>query len=72
MLDEDEQIADRVRGLAAERRATQDAIASILRISRKSVSARMTGSIPFAGAELLLLSRAWGVPISRFYPEAAA
>lgn len=73
MLDSaSEAIGARVRGIAAESGRSQQAVADILGIDRKSVGARMQGKVAFTGPELLLLSQAWDVPISRFYPERAA
>lgn len=72
MLDSaSEAIGARVRGIAAESGRSQQAVADILGIDRKSVGARMQGKVAFTGPELLL-SEAWDVPISRFYPERAA
>jgi transcriptional regulator with XRE-family HTH domain len=68
MHDEMAMIADRVRGVLAEKRKKQDALASVLGMSRQSANARLNGRVPFTGAELLRLSIAFGVPISRFFP----
>lgn len=62
----------KVRGIAAECGSSQQAVALLLGIDRKSVGARMQGRIPFTGPELMTLSQAWDIPISRLYPEAAA
>ena len=64
-------IADRVRGIAVEKRFTHDRIASLLRLSRTSVSARMNGSIPWTGAELLILAAAFRISPARFFPDLA-
>lgn len=64
-------IADKVRGVAAEKRFTQKRIAETLAISRTSVVERMNGRIPFSGAEILALSEAMNVPVSRFFPDRA-
>lgn len=61
-------IANRVRGVAAEKRATQQRIAEILGIARGSVNTRMNGTVPFTGAELLMLASAFDVEIQRFFP----
>jgi transcriptional regulator with XRE-family HTH domain len=71
MQDGTKQIADRVRGVAAQNRATQERIASILGMSRKAVSARMNGSVPYTGVELLTLSIAFGTDIAVFFPPVA-
>ena len=62
-------IADKVRGIAAEKRFTQDRIATTLGLARSSVSARMNGGTAFYAHELWALSIAFGVDVSRFYPE---
>lgn len=63
-------IADKVRGVAAEKRFTQQRIADTLRMSRTSVVERINGRVAFTGAELLTLARAMSVPVYRFFPEA--
>jgi len=65
-------IADRVRGIAAEKRFTQERIATALGLARSSVSQRLNGTIPFTAPELLTLSHAFDVPVSRFFPEERA
>ena len=62
-------IADRVRGISAEKRYTQERTAQTLGLARSSVSARLSGSIPFTAAELLTLAVALGVRIERFFPS---
>ena len=66
------QIADRVRGIAAEKRYTQKRIADTLGIARSSTVERLNGRVPFTAAEILTLSVATGVPVSRFFPEPAS
>lgn len=63
------EIANRVRGVAAEKRFTQQRIASELQLARSSVSQRITGAVPFTGTELAALALAMDVPVSRFFPE---
>lgn len=65
------EIADRVRGIAVEKRYTHDRIARLLDMSRTSVSARMNGTIPWTGAELLMLAAVFRVAPSRFFPDVA-
>jgi DNA-binding transcriptional regulator YdaS (Cro superfamily) len=72
MPDEMIHIADRVRGVAAEKRANQQTIADILGMSRGSVNQRMTGNIPFAAWEIGRLAHAFDVPVSAFYSVRAA
>ncbi len=69
MTDAMTRIADKVRGVAQEKRSTQEEIASLLGISRQSVSERYRGRVPFTGPELATLSSAWSVPIARLYPD---
>lgn len=64
-------IADRVRGIAAEQRCTQQDIADALRISRTSVVERYNGRIAFTAPEIFALSVKMRVPVSRFFPDAA-
>ncbi|WP_243063236.1 helix-turn-helix domain-containing protein [Humibacter sp. RRB41] len=68
MQDELTVIADRVRGIAAEKRKDQKAVAAVLEISRQSVNQRFLGRIPFTGPELLRLADAWDVDVARFFP----
>lgn len=62
-------IADKVRGVAAEKRFTQARIAATLGLSRTSVVERMNGRVPFTADELLRLASVMGEPITRFFPE---
>ena len=62
-------IADKVRGVAAEKRFTQGTIAQTLGIARSSVAERIAGRVSFTADELLALSIAMDVPVSRFFPE---
>jgi transcriptional regulator with XRE-family HTH domain len=72
MQDELTLIADKVRGVAAEKRKDQEAIAGILGISRQSVSQRFNGRVPFTATEVYKLSLAWGEPVARFFPSERA
>lgn len=62
-------IADKVRGIAAEKRCTQQRVAYVLGLSRGSVSARWNGTVPFTAAELFKLSRELDVQVDRFFPS---
>lgn len=62
-------IADKVRGVQSEKRATQEQMAAVLGITRQSVSLRMGGKVAWGAHELFRLSVAWGAPITRFYPD---
>lgn len=61
-------IADAVRGVAAERRFTQQRIAQVLGISRTSVVDRYAARVPWTGPELLALAASMGVHVSRLFP----
>lgn len=65
------EIANRVRGIAVEKRFTHERIASLLHLSRTSVSARMNGLIPWTGPELLTLAAVWRISPARFFPESS-
>lgn len=62
-------VAQKVRGLAAEHRVSQTAMAKTLSVSRMSMHRRMTGSTPFTAEELIRLSRVIGVPVSAFFGD---
>ena len=64
-------IAARVRGVAAERRFTQQRIADTLGISRTSVVERFNDRIAWTAPEVFELAEAMSVPVSRFFPEPA-
>lgn len=72
MSDIKTQIADKVRGLMAEKRSNQQQIADLLGLSRQAVNARFTGKAPWQAWELQALALHWAVPVVRFYPEAVA
>lgn len=69
MASNTERIANRVRGLAAEHRLTQQRIAEVLGISRTSVGERFNGRVPFTATEMLALANEMGLPVARLYPE---
>lgn len=64
-----EQIANKVRGVAAEHRFTQGRIAETLGLSRTSVTQRIQGRVPFTAPEIATLADAMGVPVQRFFPQ---
>jgi len=66
------QIADRVAGVAAEKRASQSVVAGIVGLSRQAVNMRYNAKIPWGASEVLRLARHWQVPIERFFPAADA
>jgi transcriptional regulator with XRE-family HTH domain len=65
-------IANKVRGVAAERRCTQGQLAETLGLSRTAVVDRLNGRVPFSAPEIHQLSEQFDVPVSRFFPERAA
>lgn len=65
-------VADKVRGIAAERRVRQVDIAAALNLSRMAVTRRFNGSVPFSAPELIILSKHLGVPVGAFFGEVAA
>ena len=67
-----ERIADKVRGLAAENRFTQQRIAVALNMSRTSVTERFSGRVAFTAPELFTLAHEFDVDIARFFPERVA
>lgn len=69
MTNPTQRIANRVRGVAAEHRFTQQRIADTLGLSRTSVVERMQGRVPWSATELLTLAEAMRVPVSRFFPD---
>jgi len=63
---------DRIRGLAAERRFTQDAIAEILGLTRPAVRRRYKGETEYSASELQKLAVAFDVPVGALFGEALA
>lgn len=72
MQDAQTRIADKVRGLAAEHRFTQQQIADAIGVSRKAVVERIQGRVAFTAPEVFALAAAFDVPVSRFFPDVAA
>lgn len=72
MSNASQEIANKVRGIAAEKRFTQERIAAILGLARSSVSQRYSGATPFTAPELYILATAFDIDISRFFPERVA
>lgn len=64
-----ERIAAKVRGVAAEKRYTQQNVADALEISRASVVERYAARVPFTAPEILTLAEQLAEPVSRFFPE---
>lgn len=64
-----EEVADRVRGVAAEKRLSRAEIAERLSVTPMSLSRRFNGQTPLTAAELSSLSHILSVPVSRFFGE---
>lgn len=62
-------IADKVRGVAAEKRFTQQRIAEVLGIARTTLTERIQGRVPFSAPEIYALANAFDVPLARLFPE---
>lgn len=65
-------VANKVRGIAAERRLTQADMAQTLNCSRMAISRRMNGTVPFTAVDLIKLSQAFKTPVGAFFGEVAA
>ena len=66
-----EDVASRVRGLAAERRSTQQQLAAALNISEMAISRRINGRTPFTPEELITLARHFRVNVAYFFDTPA-
>lgn len=66
------EVADRVRGVAAERRLSRGQIAATLQVTPMSLSRRLNGQTPLTAAELSALSDLLDVPVGRFFGETTA
>lgn len=65
-------VANKVRGIAAERRISQARMAEILTVSRMAIHRRINGSTPFSPEELIKLSQTLETPVGAFFGEVAA
>ena len=65
-------VADRIRGIAAERRVSRAEIASVLSVSLMAISRRLNGITPFNAEELIKLSKALRTPVGDFFGERVA
>lgn len=61
---------DRIRGLAAERRFTQDGIADILGLTRPAVRRRYKGETDYTASDLQKLAVAFDLPVGALFGEA--
>ena len=66
-----EDVAAKVRGIAAEKRVSRAAVADVLSLSEMGVSRRFNGKTPLSPAELIALARLFDVPVSRFFDDIA-
>jgi transcriptional regulator with XRE-family HTH domain len=62
-------VAAKVRGIAAERRLSQLALAEALQVSPMAMSRRMTGATPFTPEELIRLASTFGTNVGGFFGE---
>lgn len=65
-------VADKVRGIAVEKRVKQADLAVALNVSRMAIVRRLNGSVPFTDRELITLGQRLGVPVGAFFGEVAA
>lgn len=65
-----EDVAGKVRGIAAERRVPQSELAEALRVSKMAMSRRFTAQTPFTPEELSKLADHFGVAVGAFFGEA--
>lgn len=56
-------VDERVRALAAARRASQETLGQVLGISQQAVSRRLSGQVDFRLAELQTLATYFDVPV---------
>lgn len=66
-----EAIAAEVRAEVARQQKSQREVGEILGLPQPSVQLRLKGSRPFRAEELVVLARAFGVPVERFLPPQA-
>lgn len=64
-----EQVAAKVRGVAAERRATQADLAEALHMSAMAMSRRFSGNVPFTGEDLSRIADVLGTTVGVFFGE---
>lgn len=65
-------VADKVRGIATEKRVRQADLASTLNVSRMAIVRRLNGSVPFADHELIALAQRLDVKVGAFFGEVPA
>lgn len=60
-------VADRARGIMAERRVSQMALADALDCSRMSINRRLLGQAEFTAKDLILMAALCDVPVAAFF-----
>jgi transcriptional regulator with XRE-family HTH domain len=65
----DSVVADRVRGIAAEKRVRQSDVAEHLGLSRVAVARRFNGHVAFSPSELINIATFLGVTPGEFFPS---
>lgn len=68
-IETNDDVARRVRGLAAEKQIKHTQLASALHLSRMAMWRRMAGETPFTAAEMIVIARALDVPVAALYSE---
>lgn len=68
----DSVVADRIRGIAAEKRIRQVDVASHLGLSRVAVARRFNGHVAFSPSELMAIATYLGVEPGDFFPSGRA
>lgn len=64
---EAERVADRIRGLMAERRISQSALAESIGLSRAAMGRRFTGQIALDLDDLAAIARVLEIPMSSLF-----
>ena len=62
-------VANKVRGVAAEKRVTQAELAFALSMTEMAMSRRMKGQTPFSPEELSRMADVLSTPVSTFFGE---
>ena len=65
-------VADKIRGIAVEKRIRQADMAEVLKVSRMAIVRRLNGTVPFTDRELKALSDYMNVPVGAFFGEVAS